>query len=125
MLNPTFLENKIKRQINQNGQDFMFMRHGVDEYHQVTDNYVSYFEVRGIFHTTNNYISQNISDGSRITKKPQAMVLTTYDYGLPIQKDDEVEIADKKYVVVDKNNVNSFNVAFDISLELVQWQEQE
>ena len=118
MLNPTFLENKIKRQINQNGQKFVFLRYSEDEYHQISDEATSEFEIKGLFHTTNIYITMNTNDGSRASSKPQPMILTTFDQGENVKIDDEVIISDKTYVVIGKTNFNSFNIAYDISLRL-------
>ena len=120
MLNTTFLKNKINRQIKQNGQRFTFVRYKEDQYHQVSSVVDQEIDLEGIFHTTNNYITKNTDDGSASFSKPQPMILTSYEYGLKILPKDEVKISNQKYIVIDKNNVNSFNVAFDISLELVK-----
>lgn len=121
MLNPTFLKNKIKRQINQNGQKFVFYKYEEDQFHQVSDEPSEEIEVLGIYHTTNSYINVNTKDGASISKKLQPMILVLYEDGEKINKEDKVVISGKEYVVNDKNNINSFDVAFDISLKLIEY----
>ena len=120
MQNILFLKNKIDRQIKMNGQTFYFERHGEDQYHQTSSEVTDIIEVEGLFHTTNVYISSNTNEGSRSFSKPQPMILTLYDQGSLIQTDDQVEISDQRYKVVDKININQFDIAFDISLELIK-----
>jgi len=120
MLNTTFLKNKINRQIKQNGQTFVFIRYKEDQYHQVSSEIDQKVVLEGIFHTTNNYITKNTDDGSASSSKPQPMILTSYECGKQVLPKDEVIISNQKYKVIEKNNVNSFDVAFDISLELVR-----
>lgn len=121
MLNPTFLKNKIKRQINQNGQKFVFYKYEEDQFHQKSDEPSEEIEVLGIYHTTNNYVNVNTKDGASISKKLQPMILVLYEDGKKINKEDKVVISGKEYVVNDKNNINSFDVAFDISLTLREY----
>lgn len=118
MLNSKFLKNKIERQINLNGQEFIFIRYKEDEYHQVSDEEKEEIYVKGIFHTTNSFVKANTSDASVVRSKPQPMILTLYEQGLLIKINDKVVINEETYKVVDINDVNSFNVACDISLEI-------
>jgi hypothetical protein len=114
-----FLKNKIKRQIFLNGSEFAFTRYKVDKFHQVTNEVEEVIVINGLYHTTNNYIKENISDASRIVTKQQPLILTLYDEGEKIKISDIVKINGADYKVVNKNDVNNFGVAFDISLEAV------
>lgn len=114
-----FLENKVKRQLRLNGCDLVFVRYGTDEYKQVSDDVQDSISVRGLFHTTNTYIKNTNSENARLVSKPQPMVLMLYEDGNKIQKDDRVEMQGNVYKVTEKNDINNFGVAFDISLELV------
>lgn len=120
MLNKTFLRNKVDRQIKINGQEFEFIRYEEDEFHQVSDEQSAIVTLEGIFHTSNSYISQNTADGSKTFAKPTPMILTLYEQGNMIKTNDMVIIEGNKYKVIKTNNINDFNVAIDISLELIQ-----
>lgn len=114
-----FLKNKIQRQLQLNGQDLTFVRYGVDEYKQISDEVKESINIRGLFHTTNSYIKNADTEGARLVSKPQPMILALYEDGNKIQKDDEVEMQGRKYKVTASNDINNFGVAIDISLELV------
>lgn len=118
MLNPTFLKNKVKRQIKQNGQKFIFIRYEEDEYHQVSEEEKEEICIEGLFHTTNTFVKANVSDGSVVRSKPQPMILTLFEDGSLIKINDEVQIGEENYKVIDVNNINAFNEVCDISLEL-------
>lgn len=118
-----FFRNKIKRQILWNGQDFVFIRYKKNEYHEETDEVEEEFYVKGIFHEGGGYggmlnFELYERDGSREWSKMKPMILCLYEDGVDLQIDDEVQISDKKYKVVEKNNIKAFKVAFEISLEV-------
>lgn len=112
-----FLKNKINRQISINGCEYVFNRHKVDKYKQMSNEVLENIIIKGLLHTTNVYVKSNESENSRIVKKQQSMILTLYDDGIQIKKDDAVVIVGKVYKVVEKTDVNNLSVAFDISLE--------
>lgn len=113
-----FLANKIKRQIKTNGQTFNFKRYKVDKYHQVSDEIESEFSIEGIFHTTNSYVRNKGKDAATFIKKQQPMILCMFEDGNNVQINDIVSISGNDYVVNNKNNINDFDVAFDLSLEM-------
>lgn len=122
----TFLRNKIKRQILWNGQDFVFKRYKQDEYHQMTDEVDQTFELRGVFHEGGGYggmLNQELyeREGSREVSKMKPMIICLYsDVSKQIQMDDRVQIGDEKYFVVEKNDVKNMNIAYEISLEMIE-----
>ena len=120
MLNKTFLKNKIDRQIKINGQEFVFKRYEEDEFHQISDELSITITLNGIFHTSNSYINQTTGDGAKTFTKPTPMILTLYEQGKMIKTNDMVIIKENKYKVIRTNNINDFDVAIDISLELMQ-----
>lgn len=119
----TFLRNKIKRQILWNGQDFKFERLNVNEYHEVTDEIVETFNIRGIFHEAGGYggmlnIELYEREGSREFSKMKPMILCLYDeVSKQLSLDDRVTIGDDKYFVVEKNDIKNMHIAYEISLE--------
>lgn len=118
MLQNKFLANKIKRQINTNGQTFNFKRYVIDQYHQVSDEIESEFSIKGLFHTTNSFIKQEAKDATKFTSKPQPMILCLSEDGNNVKINDEVMIRNDIYVVTNINDVNDFGIVYDISLEL-------
>jgi len=122
----TFLRNKIKRQILWNGQDFVFERYKQNDYHEMTDEVDQTFELRGVFHEGGGYggmLNQELyeREGSREISKMKPMIICLYsDVSKQIQMDDRVQIGDEKYFVVEKNDVKNMNIAYEISLEMVE-----
>lgn len=114
-----FLQNKIKRQLQCNGQEFSFTRFEVDEFNQISSERKSTLTLRGLFHTTNGYVKEGATEGARIRSKPQPMILTLYAEGQKVQRDDEVEIRGRRYKVIQSTDVNNFGVVCDISLRLI------
>lgn len=117
-----FLRNKITRQINQNGQSFVFTRYKVNEYGEETEEVDKKFKFEGIFHEGGGYggmlnIELYERDGARTITKMKPMVLCLYEDGVNLEMDDTVVISGNVYKVVAKNNVKNLNIVFDVSLE--------
>ena len=60
-----------------------------------------------------------MSDGTETHSKGQPMLLTEHKKALNIKKNDFVFINEKMYKVIDKNNIQEYNILTDISLELM------
>lgn len=116
-----FLRNKINRQIKQNGSEYTFKRFGKDEYGQLIDEVEASFTFPGLFHETINHIQDTLteSDGARIIDIPKSYILCLFEDGDQIKIDDFTVINEKIYKVVNKINVGNYNIAFDISMEMV------
>lgn len=113
-----FLENKLRRQLAMNGRKFDFQQIGEDQYHQ-KNQIVRQYTIDGIFHESTSYIKSADKEGSRLTSKPQPMILTLKSEADKVSKDDILLLNDVKYIVVAKHDVNNLNIACDISLEVV------
>lgn len=118
MLNSLYLKNKVQRQINMNGQEFEFNRYEEDEYHQISDVPTTTIKVTGIYHTSNSFVTNNASDAAVVRTKQQPMILLLFDDANKLKQNDKVTINNENFKVVDINNVNEFNVACEISLEI-------
>lgn len=124
MLTDVYFRNKIKRQIEWNGQEFVFTRYALNEYEEIDYSKVDKeFHLKGIFHEGGGYGGMlNIQiyerDGARTLTKMKPMILCLYEDGKDLDMDDEVIISDYKYKVVDKNDIKNLKVAFEISLEI-------
>lgn len=123
MLVETYLRNKIKRQIDWNGQEFEFLRYKQNEYHEITDEVEEQFLFKGIFHEGGGYggmlnIELYERDGARTVSKMKPMILCLYEDAKDLDMDDTVLIGDCRYLVVEKNDIKNMHIAFEISLEI-------
>ena len=119
-----YLRNKIKRQIDWNGQEFTFTRYKKDKYGQITEEVELELSVKGVYHDGGGYggmlnIEIYSRDGSRTITKMKPMIICLYEEENRVLLDDVVHIGDNIYKVVEKVNVKNMNVAFEISLEVV------
>lgn len=122
MLNKTFLKNKVSRQININGQEYKFIRYGIDEFSQKTNDIEKIISLNGIFHVAGAglLISLSESEGTRVPTKQNPAIICLFEDGKDIKNDDEVLISGELFKVVDKVNINMFDIAYDIFLEVVK-----
>ena len=121
MRQESFLRNKINRQIKQNGSEYIFKRFGKDEYGQLNDEVECSFTVHGLFHETINHVQNTLSEleGARIVDVPKSYILCLFEDGDQIRLDDFVEINNKIYKTINKVNVGNYNIAYDVSLEMI------
>ena len=119
MIDALFLRHKIERHIIMNGRKFVFSIINKDKYGQTVDK-EEQIEISGLFHTSSYYVKSNDSDGSRKVSKQRPMILVLFEDGKNIEKDYKVKISDKTYVVISKDNLQSLDIAYDISLEEIQ-----
>ena len=130
MRTEVYFKNRIRRQILWNGQDLVFTRYGQNSYHEIDYSKIDkQFEFKGIFHDGGGYGGMlNITiyerDGARTITKMKPMILALYEDAKDIQMDDEVVIGGSKYLVTDKTNIKGLNIAYEISLEIVDFKEQ-
>lgn len=119
-----FFRNKIKRQVDWNGQKMIFKRYAKNKYNELTDDVELEIEITGVFHEGGGYggmlnIELYERDGSRSISKMKPMILCMYEEAKDIIIDDVVQIGNNNYRVVEKNDIKNFNVAFEISLEVI------
>ena len=72
-----------------------------------------------MFHVSKGYVTQNIQDGTKTHRKGQPMLMVAHENTGEIQTDDFFIINGNRYKVVEKNNIQEYNIVTDISLELV------
>lgn len=121
-MNIHFEREKIKRNILMHGCEFTFIRKVADEFGEDTQEDTSIVTIDGLFHQSRGYISQSSGsdDGRVIRSKPQPMILVLLDeYSELILSGDIVIYKNTKYRVTGKNNLNNLDIAYDISLEMI------
>lgn len=119
MRNLKFELYKIAREIKMHGETYHINELVCDEYGKPTGEQKSIVDARGLFHTSKGYITENISDGTKTHSKGQPLLLLKYEDSELIQNGHILEIGSNRYKVVEKNNIQLYNIVCDISLELV------
>ena len=111
--------NKIKREIECHGSSYTAYRYKLDKNNEPTEEVEQVTTFGGLFHTEKGYISRNVSDGTTTKSKWQPKLLVSYEDGKSIKDGDLININNKTYKVVDKNNIQEYNIIYDISLEVI------
>lgn len=113
--------HKVLREIQIHGTEYKFFRKKVDKYGEPIkkEEPEQIANVKGLFHVSKGYITQNIQDGTKTHSKGQPMLMVAYENTGEIQTDDFFIINGNIYKVVEKNNIQEYNIVTDISLELV------
>ena len=112
--------HKVLREIQIHGTEYTFFRKKVDKYGEPTKEEPEQIaKVQGLFHISKGYITQNIQDGTKTHSKGQPMLMVAHENTREIKTEDFFVINGNKYKVVEKNNIQEYNIVTDISLELV------
>lgn len=112
--------HKVLREIQIHGTEYTFFRKKVDNYGEPTkEEPEQVANVKGLFHVSKGYITQNIQDGTKTHSKGQPMLMVAHENVGEIKTEDFFVINGNKYKVVEKNNIQEYNIVTDISLELV------
>lgn len=114
-----FLEQKVERQIKQNGEAFVFVHTTEDKYHRGTAEQTE-LPVKGILHISTAYMQETSDEGATISSKPSPIILCLYEDGSAISKGDSLKINETQYNVTGVENVQQLSVVCQISLEEVQ-----
>ena len=111
---------KAVREIKIHGTAYSLFRDKTDKYGEPTkEEPEKVATIRGLFHVSKGYITENIQEGTRTHSKGQPMLLVAYAETENVQNGDYLEINQNKYKVVEKNNIQEYSIVADISLELV------
>ena len=111
--------NKVKREIKTHGRSYEVKRTILNNYGEDTDEQQSITEVQGLLHTEKGYITKSVSDGYKTHSKGQPKLMVAYDDSVLIKNGDTIQINENIYKVIEKNNIQEFNIVCDISMELV------
>ena len=111
--------NKVKREIKTHGRSYVVKRTVLNNYGEDTDKQDEITEIQGLFHTEKGYVTKSISDGSKTHSKGQSKLMVAYDDSVLIKNGDMIQINENTYKVIEKNNIQEFNIVCDISMELV------
>lgn len=111
---------KVSREIKVNGMQYTIYRDKTDEYGERTKEEPEEIgKIKGLFHLTKGYVTESISDGTRTYSKGQPKLMVRYDETENIKNGDFLMINGNRYNVIEKNNIQEYNIVSDISMELV------
>ena len=123
MKTPKFQPHKVKRMIDTLGVMYQFNRDRLNKYKESTGEQELIAELKGVLHSTASYVTKTATDGSTITAKQSPQILTNDPKAKLLHIDDKVIIDNCTYKVTGVLDINMLGLAFDISLEVVLWQE--
>lgn len=110
--------NKVEREIKIHGLSYDVVRINADKYGEpIEDKTIT--NISGLFHTSKGYVTKSVSDGTRTHSKGQPKLLVTYEDAKQLLIGDIVMINDKRYKIVELNNLQEMNIITDVSMELV------
>lgn len=115
-----FEMHKVLLNINRFGCKFNFYREKLDEYGETIDDEIEdVCSLTGLFHVSKGYSTETVKDATVVHKKGEPMILVDFNDQKDIRIGDYVKINENAYKVVDKNNIQEYNILIDISLEAV------
>ena len=127
MINTRFEEYKLKRELKRHGTSYTFKRHKENEFGCLSGELEEVATIVGLYHETNNYITESVSDGtvSRNVKSPMLLCLCQDVLLAKLKIGDFVEIANiatgktKTYYVTGITDISDFGIIADISLRVI------
>lgn len=119
MKTPKLQAHKIKRMIDTLGIEYTFKREQLDRYNEPTGEETDVTVLKGIMHSSANYVSKSASDATIIQSKQSPQILTNNPNAKSLNINDKVTINNKLYKVSGVTDINCLGLAFDISLEVV------
>lgn len=111
--------HKVLREIQIHGTEYMFFRKSVDDYGEDKEETKQIAEIKGLFHVTKGYVTRSVQDGTETHSKGQPILMIAYEDVGSIQMGDFIVVNGNTYKVVEKNNIQEYNIVIDISLELI------
>ena len=112
-----FLAQKLDRQLNMRGSDFVFSQAGEDKYHRATGSVE--VPIKGIYHETVTYQSKNTATGSTTHTKSSPMILCRWSEGSQLKAGATLEWSTGKYRVTGVEDIQQLGVACQVSLEVI------
>lgn len=111
---------KVQREIRIHGTKYDVYRNRLDEYGEEIEGEKELISsVNGLFHLEKGYVTESVQDGTRVHGKGQPKLLILYSESKKIENGDYLIVNENLYKIVDKNNIQEYNVITDLSLELV------
>lgn len=122
MVNNSFEGYKIAREIKRSGKSYVFKRSGVNEFKEPTAEEAVVGSLDCLYHEQNSNIQIVTGETTQVRTKKIPMLLCLYDdvQSCGLKPGDFTIINSKKFEVTGVVNVQEWNIAADISLEVVE-----
>ncbi len=111
--------HKVSQEIKVHGNIYNVYRKELDKYKEPTGKEIQVAQIKGLYHITKGYVTETAQDGTRTHLKGQPMLLCKHEETKDIQTGDYIRINQNVYKVIDKNNIQEYNIVTDISMELM------
>lgn len=125
MINKKFEAYKIKREIKRSGIEYEFKRQELNKFKEPVGEAKSIGKLKGIFHESiySGKDQLSTSDNSQIRAKKIPKILCLYEDAafLNLTIGDLVKINNKTFKVINVSNVQEWNIAADIQLEVIDY----
>lgn len=121
MVNKSFEEYKLRRELKRSGTDYEFMRPAVNKFGEPTDEDETIGTLRGLYHEQNAHISVVTGDTTQTRTKKVPSILCLYEdaASLSLSIGDKVKLNGKTMKVTGIVNIQEWNLIADVSLEVV------
>ena len=110
---------KILREINVNGDEYIFLRTKKDEFGEDTKGTEYITMVNGLYHISKGYVTKSVSDGTVTHTKGEPMLLIPFEQSEKLKNGDFFKWNQNKYVITEKNDIQNYGIVCNVSLELV------
>lgn len=110
---------KILREINVNGDEYIFLRTKKDEFGEDTKGTEYITMVNGLYHISKGYATKSVSDGTVTHTKGEPMLLIPFEQSEKLKNGDFFKWNQNKYVITEKNDIQNYGIICNVSLELM------
>lgn len=112
---------KMEREIKTNGFVYLVCQDKLDEYNQPTGEAEIIKVIKALYHTSNAYKKRSTADSTTTYSEKQPMLLTTYEEikDLLDKQNLFIVVSKTRYNFVAFENVQEYDIIYDISLEVV------
>lgn len=110
---------KIKREIETNGDEYKIFREQYNEDLEPTGEAEEVKTIKGILHISGSYVSRETNEGTETRTKRSPMLMCLWEDSKGIKNRDFVIINNQRFNVINKRNVNEFDLVCDMSMEVV------
>lgn len=110
---------QVNRAIRVQGETYLFTQSSYNEFGEPEEG-AQVIEIKGLWHTSNSFIQQTVSEATKINSKQQPQLLCEYKEAKELTSEDTLKIEDSVYKVIEVIDIGNFGVIGDICLEEVK-----
>lgn len=110
---------QVNKAIRVQGETYLFTQSSYNEFGEPEEG-DSVVEINGLWHTSNSFIQQTVSEATKINSKQQPQLLCEYKKAKELNSEATLKIEDSVYKVIEVIDIGNFGVIGDICLEEVK-----